>query len=511
MPPSLSPVEKALDYLRRGIADDIWLEHKRLPTMKQLALDAKVSQLAMCQAVQTLKKEGVVRVGRRLGIYLGTGEIFRPSQPLLLKWKKLAGTIERDIINYQFLIDNTFPSLSHLTTKYGASYRTLRKALDSLVESRLLLSHKNTYMLRSMIERKSTGSIILYALGIQQSAISFPNERIEAFYTFAQKTCSDNRLSLCCRGINDQNTHDELCRLVKMDDDAIGYMVYCPNLSTAVLNTIVHLLLPGLKPVALIADSPTAMYRGFTAAGQRLKLFCSRSTSTRAGRDAGVYLLRNGHRKIAYVNAQSSPTVWSTNRLNGLREAYQAAGLDNAVVSNMDLVPAIVHPLPTDAQATEIARIQFFFDNIYRKHNQHQSPITRNIGGILANIDGYVHLLHQQAELKPLLELLLKNKSITAWVAVNDAIASHCQQFLIEHHKKVPQDISIIGFDDSIDARQCSITSYNFAYGTIAQRAISFIVNPRNAFFKGDSPMEIDGLMVERESSALKKSNQPAL
>jgi LacI family transcriptional regulator len=47
--------------------------------------------------------------------------------------------------------------------------------------------------------------------------------------------------------------------------------------------------------------------------------------------------------------------------------------------------------------------------------------------------------------------LLKKNKDLTALFACNDAMALGAMQYIKETGKKIPEDISVIGFDDVVE------------------------------------------------------------
>jgi DNA-binding LacI/PurR family transcriptional regulator len=111
--------------------------------------------------------------------------------------------------------------------------------------------------------------------------------------------------------------------------------------------------------------------------------------------------------------------------------------------------------------------------------------------------------MEQQAIIKALLNEVLSNTQITAWVCQNDEIAFAALHVCIEQGIRVPQDISITGFDDSEKAHAYRITSYNFNHTAAARAMICFILKEPNHFadMAQKKPLEIEGTVVERTSS----------
>ena len=66
----------------------------------------------------------------------------------------------------------------------------------------------------------------------------------------------------------------------------------------------------------------------------------------------------------------------------------------------------------------------------------------------------------------------------TAIIAWNDRAAQLCLRGLGERGVRVPDDISLVSFDDSTDASLGSITSFNFNESTILSRMLDWVVWP---------------------------------
>ncbi|MBD3321582.1 MAG: hypothetical protein GF350_10860 [Chitinivibrionales bacterium] len=69
--------------------------------------------------------------------------------------------------------------------------------------------------------------------------------------------------------------------------------------------------------------------------------------------------------------------------------------------------------------------------------------------------------------------------------------------FLNRKKIAVPGRISLIGFDDTAEALQHHLTSYNFNVEALMRLMLNYIVNTRSVP-KKKHPVEVDGMIVER-------------
>jgi DNA-binding LacI/PurR family transcriptional regulator len=97
----------------------------------------------------------------------------------------------------------------------------------------------------------------------------------------------------------------------------------------------------------------------------------------------------------------------------------------------------------------------------------------------------------------------LRNRAVTAWVLANDAVAVMARDYLSRRRIRVPRDISLIGFDDSVDAMKYRITSYNFNIAQVVHAMVHHVVTcGRLPTKRRLQPVEIEGIIVERVSTA---------
>jgi DNA-binding LacI/PurR family transcriptional regulator len=105
--------------------------------------------------------------------------------------------------------------------------------------------------------------------------------------------------------------------------------------------------------------------------------------------------------------------------------------------------------------------------------------------------------------LQPLFEDALSHTSITAWVCANDDMAAQALRFLTDRGIAVPEQISIVGFDDDIAHGFLNqLTTFNFNMQAGVPPMVDFILHPSSAARIGNGPSsEIEGYLIERQSS----------
>jgi DNA-binding LacI/PurR family transcriptional regulator len=98
-------------------------------------------------------------------------------------------------------------------------------------------------------------------------------------------------------------------------------------------------------------------------------------------------------------------------------------------------------------------------------------------------------------------------KDITAWVCANDAMAFPALAYCRNKNVKVPQRISVVGFDDSPQAITSGLTSYNFNGNGLVNSVLAFILNrPEASLFRNQKVINLKGFIAPRATT---KNMQP--
>jgi DNA-binding LacI/PurR family transcriptional regulator len=85
---------------------------------------------------------------------------------------------------------------------------------------------------------------------------------------------------------------------------------------------------------------------------------------------------------------------------------------------------------------------------------------------------------------------------ISAWIGINDETAILVQLQLAR--LGCDSRVAVVGFDNSANATQYDLSSYDFAFSEIARRMIGFVLHPADPLFSNQKTVECEGFFVER-------------
>ena len=109
----------------------------------------------------------------------------------------------------------------------------------------------------------------------------------------------------------------------------------------------------------------------------------------------------------------------------------------------------------------------------------------------------------RQKQLLPPFEHAQTIDNATAWVCGNDHMALLALDFLRELGVKVPEDISVCGFDDIMEAHFEGLTSYRFKERELARALFSHLTNTRlfHSTKRNGSVISVGGMVVDRNTT----------
>jgi len=106
-----------------------------------------------------------------------------------------------------------------------------------------------------------------------------------------------------------------------------------------------------------------------------------------------------------------------------------------------------------------------------------------------------------RAALRPLFERALAAHDATARVAVNDAVAMEALRFLHERGVAVPRDMSVAGFDNTLESFFNGLTSWDFNIPALVGALLGHILGPRPSGRAAYGPVvEIEGFVAARQT-----------
>jgi DNA-binding LacI/PurR family transcriptional regulator len=96
----------------------------------------------------------------------------------------------------------------------------------------------------------------------------------------------------------------------------------------------------------------------------------------------------------------------------------------------------------------------------------------------------------------------IADRSCTAWVAPTDELAVYAMRFLRRRGVRIPEEVSVVGFDGDPIGFENGLTSFDFDFYNIARQMLSFIAHPlRTTTFTKSNVIEMPGYLIHRAST----------
>ncbi|MBD3322421.1 MAG: GntR family transcriptional regulator [Chitinivibrionales bacterium] len=501
---------------------------KRLPTIVRIAASAGLSPETIRKALAYYREKGILRSAPGRGIILGDTIEAVPAFPVShkqpppkqLTWQKALTLLKSDIMAGAFGWDMALPSLKELQRRYGISYRTLKKVLDSCTDERLLVAYGRQYKTFSPGVETSGLRIIVIGQGQKDRSIARGIDGNQFIQTL-EHICTKSRIKLevYASYINDGSvnlidTATGKQRSIDASDDIIGFIFIAigpqikadirkslpsrQELDAQLFNPVLRLLWHCKKNVAIYTHDQRFVVPGIISKSPLFQIFCISATGKSAYHVAR-FLISKGHKRVAYI-CPFHKAGWSVNRLALLRKVFaeteMAGALSEAVLPEYEELMAVYQEAQ---QFYDIKPLIHAFAAWKESNKALAIPHMEHAVNTLFERQRLLDTLYNR--LVPKLQLIAQDKSITAWICANDGIAEMVLKFLHQQRINLPNDLSLISFDDSPIALDKRLASYNFNVPSVAQLIFQYLLNP--GLVRGGrrrKVIEIDGMIVERES-----------
>jgi DNA-binding LacI/PurR family transcriptional regulator len=264
------------------------------------------------------------------------------------------------------------------------------------------------------------------------------------------------------------------------------------------------------KPIAVLDEQANIALPPLNPKKDRLAIFSVGYAKT-CSQHVARFLLSLGHRRILYLSPYHK-TAYSNNRLQGLSETFENAGFPDAVIpcvhqeysSIWDLADRAEREIPPEKQhVIDIGPVQQSINNYLSSHSiKFKEYFTKTFDSILKILGGVQRFELDSRYMLPLFEKAIAYSGVTSWVAVDDTIALLALSYLRQKNKRVPEDISVVGYDDTPEAVENNLTSYNFNMPSIARSMLTYILNPKvGSALPQFRPVETSGMVMSRGSS----------
>jgi DNA-binding LacI/PurR family transcriptional regulator len=495
-------IEKPLSRACQVLQEEIDKAHSRgrarLPSILRLAQIAGVAYGTMRKAVAQLKREANLQVKQSRGITIHTdpAEHAPVHRGPSLRWQRLKDELYRDLINGAYGYGAPLPSRKELVSRYAVSNKTLDKALRALHTSGVLVTHKRSFLLAYSSPKAKQDTIILFARGSTRDQLARFVPRITEYFYALERVCLAHNVQLQVvryymaqsRYVFDEYNHDSFTEAVDIAR-VLGFVIWQICVSPEFPLWLAEWVVRFDKPIAYyldIYDKSFVLPRSDTGL---VRCFGTES-DFEAGRRMGQYLLTKGHRRIAcFYN--NTGQLWQPQRLDGLRSAFEEGGVEGGVILKqgpdvdenalqMNLETSVVFPALDRGQ-----------------HVRYRLELETELDSTIAR-----QVIQKQVyqSLVPLMKEAVDDRSITAWVGINDDTALGCVRFLKSNGIRVPGAVSVIGFDNSFEAAAMQMSSYDFNGAGAMRIMVDYLLRPNTPFPGGSShgPLLLKGSVHER-------------
>jgi len=260
---------------------------------------------------------------------------------------------------------------------------------------------------------------------------------------------------------------------------------------------IARIVKPTGRPLAIIDRTGGARLAHLRS--NRLTRIIAPPTEWSMGSEVARYLLGLGHRRIVYLSPMHDLT-WSLERLAGIVDIYSHAGSDCSV----EAVTQHCNGPSKETNDEFLANIGSLRELVLSSTVPNRRTLACAIARMDRKITAEAQWVVTESTLRRLMEQALHTPGVTAWVACNDRVASAALAFLQRRGRKIPHDLSIIGYDNSLLAMREHLTSYGHDTPALVLAALTHILGYGTASPRPTSEprITVDGTLAVRSTTA---------
>lgn len=507
-------IKRACDYIAALKQDN----KTSLPPIRSLAKSAGVSFVTMWKALRYLEDNGNILSDPQGNRTFSKTAIKSTPQKSLPQPQHLndcnpsasrhhiTERLYKDIVTGRFAGSERLPSYKELQLQYNVSFATLKKSLTSLVEQKIIEPCTNGFLIPSLTGNTGHARIAAIGCGLEDGKI-WMDYQDKNYFRALESECIRMNIQLDLivyyRNLGRLHfVHTASGKEYDLNDRTIlGYILIVANLD----NTPEEVLerLAGLKRNVTVLDVVGGWKIPRCARDNSLIQFFTATASVLPAKRVAQYLLGKGHRKVAFFSPFHR-ALWSQQRLNTISEMFARADITDGVVSFVYNKYAYQWDyLKNHLHQEELLS----FVNHYNQWRS-QTPNTplKKFSHIGYSMFKYITQWNCASgeiyeKMQPLFDKALLDTSITAWVMANDFAATIAIDYLKERNIRVPDDLSIISFDNTLDAMEYQLTSYDFNNHGIITLILRSILAPHTVKPKRKGVcIEVDGTLVIRRS-----------
>lgn len=511
-------IKRACEYLESLKESNISV----LPSIRSLVKAAGVSFVTMWKALKYLEEMGEVvsdaqgnrsfcsnkslKNDNKQNVDSGESEqIVEPKGSSA--WQYVAEKLYKDIVTGRYSGNDRLPSCKELQRLYGVSFVTMKKSLEILVEQRIIESQNKSYFIPSLTGSTGQARIVAIGCGWEDGKIWVDYQDKNYFRTLESECMKMNiQLDLVVYYRDSDRmrfVHTGSRKECDLNDRSIlGYIFVVANLEDSAPKEVLERLVRLGRSVAVL-DVVGGWQTPRNVAGNRMVQVFTATASAYPARRVAQYLLGKGHKKVAFISPFHG-ALWSQQRFETISEMYKRAGLENGVVPFVYTEYAYKWDYIKNDELQEDLRE---LANQYQDWKKEaKEAFMKRFGNLGYNLVKYLTERNCASgeiyeKMKPMFNKALEDREITAWVIANDFAATIAIDYLKEKNIRIPDDLSIISFDNTLDAMENYLTSYDFNNNGIISLILRFILAPHTVKAgRSGKCIEVEGNLVIRRS-----------
>lgn len=503
--------QRAEIALERAIAQARNLGGSLLPTIGELSRRADVSYKTMWKAVCRAREAGVLDA--RAGTRLRLPQTQTPSGSLSVH----QGAMQRIVLALKDRIARgiyppgmPLPSLKELSHDPGGNYRTVRKALDRLCEEGLCAHHGSRFLVAE--DRSSQASMQVMLIRSVRYPHHSPETTPRRAYMLHMLQDEAHRRRLVLHETHFSPLYGRMFgsgadmrhASGKLDRERLlGVIVWTSGMTDQAFERLLPMLRSWGRPVMLIDE--TGKFASLLSTRNPPVGVIRLGDTLHEGRIVAQYLLGKGHRHIACIYPEHHVPLANL-RIEGLRSTIDESGPQTSFtfLSGFQAVKVGDNPFREAVRGfsakngTAFQRaLQGMDDALELAEQEAMDEAARNMKLVSADI------VRRQV-MRNLCARVLERGDVSAIVAFNDDCALDALRFMHERGVKVPEDMAIVGFDDSEPSYVGSITSYHHNLSEAAHDIYHFLLTAGTTRFdraRYAAPVEVLGHVVERATT----------
>ncbi len=510
-------VKKALEYLA-AMRDKKLIS--TLPPIRTLAKASDVSFVTMWKAFNLFVHDGSIIPAQKNNKYVFSYDKELPEKQEDPKNESGCGIDEshissrqsttdriyKDIISGRYATNEKLPSCKEMQQIYDVSFTTLKKSLSDLVQEQIIEFRTNGYYLPSLTGNTGHSRIVVISYGMDDGKL-WVDHQDKNYFRVIESECIRMNIQLDVivhLNKNDrlQFIHSATTKEYNLDAQSIlGYIFIVANIDSSpesVLDRLVR-----LKRNIAVLDVVGGWRIPQCARNNRHVRFFTTTASELPAKRVAQYLLSKGHNRIAFLSPFHR-ALWSKRRLSTIETMYSRSGPQHSVVPFV--LPDYAYQWDYLDKQDDASDLKTLISEYSQLKKEAKGVLFKQFGNLGYNLIKYITDINCGSaeiyeKMHPLFSAALADRSITAWVMANDFAATMAIDFLKEHEMHIPGDLAIISFDNTIDAMEYQLTSWDFNTFGIVNMLLRYILAPHTVKTKsGNDFLEVDGALVIRRS-----------